>query len=602
MAKIRVKAPFIGLNLNTQAGDLSPAEAQVAQNVSLHSGTIRSRPGWTAMNVTFENPLGIYDYLKANESVSGGIEVFQIFKDGSHLYVFDGVTFTELGSSLALSTEELASFVTVNNRVYIADGVKFLVTDGSSVYDAQVDRPVGGGDPVAHGTGNLTGTYDYKFTWYSSTWGQETPSSDPTAEVVCVSSHVDIGFISPIPHDRADGRFDLKKIYRRKVSANETTWSYVASIAHNAETYTDDISDSNVDILTTAPLSYASENPLVRYLAWQDDVLFAAGEDAYPTRLYYSRVGQPFAIDDYLEIGSAHDTDKITGLIAFQGLMYVFKARSIWALSGNSADTFSCKKIVPGIGCVSHHSIVAVGDLVYFLSDDGFYAFDGSQSVRLGGALDPVGPALSARRRSRDRFVIGAWDQSCGCVVWAYSPDGGTSNTRCLVYFIDNSKRVGQASWAQWSFTYSVQCLSIITNAISGARRLCIGFGNYGPNATIGLLDATDDNGVAIFPQWLTVPITMGEPTMLKTCSILEVFGSRAATESVIKISYNIQPLSSVWIELGLWHQDSDDTFVRNLARTSRRIAFGFDGQSASNAMSIEGFSLEAELSGGDVS
>lgn len=100
-------------------------------------------------------------------------------------------------------------------------------------------------------------------------------------------------------------------------------------------------------------------------------------------------------------------------------------------------------------GCASTSSVVAVGDRVYFLSDDGFFFSDGgaAQPISRGRVwnwfLDNVGQAYFEK-------VIGAVDWSNRCVIWSIPDQDGAS--RGLLYF----------NWEtdNWSFVQQpVDCL-----------------------------------------------------------------------------------------------------------------------------------------------
>lgn len=65
----------------------------------------------------------------------------------------------------------------------------------------------------------------------------------------------------------------------------------------------------------------------------------------------------------------------ITGLTTFQGMLVVFMNNAIAFYSGSdpaTPSTFSVKKVIRGIGCVSHDTIQGIGNDVIFLSQFGF--------------------------------------------------------------------------------------------------------------------------------------------------------------------------------------------------------------------------------------
>lgn len=96
------------------------------------------------------------------------------------------------------------------------------------------------------------------------------------------------------------------------------------------------------------------------------------------------------------------------------------------------AAPFSKELVDRQRGCASTSSVVAVGDRVYFLSDDGFFFSDGgpAQSISRGRIwtwfLENVGQAYFEN-------VKGSVDWSNRCVIWSIPGEDGTSLG--LLYF-----------------------------------------------------------------------------------------------------------------------------------------------------------------------
>jgi hypothetical protein len=515
MTTIAGKAPFVGVRKDVDLGDLKPTEAADALNCYLQAGTIRKRPGWIEKaNLTSSGGItGIYDYLKQNGASPQGIQEIALVAAGTDLYSMEAWTigtpiYTSLGGT------ELVDFCTVNNRVYFCDATVFQVTDGTSIYTAAIAVPTHvdwatSGAAASSSTGELNGDYTYKVTYYSSTWGQESNASVESNIVSPASDTVDL----TLPGASGDGRVDKLRIYRCKISTYESEWSFVAEVAHDLASYTDTFADAQRDALVVAPLSYTDALPALRYLEYQSDILFGAGADSYPTRLYYSRAGYPWTFDNYLEIGSAHDTDRITGLAAFHGVLVCFKERSIWTVTGTSIDTFSVTKVKPGIGCRSHFSIVDIGNYLLFLSEDGFYTFDGSDAQRISGLdkADPIRPDMVPRNYARDRFVTGVYDPALGVVLWSYSSSSATANDSIYCLNLENMRRVQYPSWTRWDLG-EVSCFGALTDSTTKERKLTYGFGD----GTVGQVYGTSDDGAAIDFSWKTGILDAGAPFRVK--------------------------------------------------------------------------------------
>lgn len=590
--RIDIRAPFRGLNLNSADGSFSKDQGEVATNVNFTDGTIRTRPGVVSRSEpdpgALESILGIFDFIEADALEEFGLNHQVIVKTGSKIYALTGWSATEIGSSLGLSPTELASFAMVNNRVYFCDGTVFKVTDGSSVYDAPITRPGSGTALAAGAAGVLDGTYDYKVTWYSSTWGQESPASDATATLTVRFKKIEL---SSIPGTRPDVRVDKKRIYRRKVSAFEADWTYVGEIDHATTTFSDNVQDVDRDLLKASPLSYSDTLPKFRYLCWNMDVLFAGGSDTYPTRVYFTRPGMPWGMDQYIEVGSGHDTDRVTGLASFRGLLVIFKERSIWVLAGNSKSTFSLEKVVPGKGCRSHHSIVATDDALCFLGEDGFYAWNGSACTRIGAAVDPIGPEIRSRNVARDRYCTGVYDPTLGAIIWAYSPGGATANSKALVFFTENAKRFQTESWAIWELG-NVSFIARVTDDDTKALVTAIG----SATGKVFELTGSTDDGSPITTTWRSMEIDADAPELEKAWGEITVDMTKTLSTATIELRYLLDDSTS---HTALVSFDPSTRAIgrSRIGRTSRKIRLEVYS-SSDEAIEVNGFTLVARGAG----
>lgn len=112
-------------------------------------------------------------------------------------------------------------------------------------------------------------------------------------------------------------------------------------------------------------------------IVWQNQ-LFWAGVASAQTRLYYSAIGDPasYPSSNFIDVSSTFDGDPITGLQVLYGNLLIFKRNAIYILSLNADGTFTLSKNNSSVGCVSPYSVVAVDNLIYFVSDKGLYAMN----------------------------------------------------------------------------------------------------------------------------------------------------------------------------------------------------------------------------------
>jgi len=68
------------------------------------------------------------------------------------------------------------------------------------------------------------------------------------------------------------------------------------------------------------------------------------------------------------------DGDIITGMAAFGDYFVIFKTKKIFVIEGDFEALYT---IDLGIGCIDSHSVIEFRDKVFFLSEEGYMAFDG---------------------------------------------------------------------------------------------------------------------------------------------------------------------------------------------------------------------------------
>ena len=103
--------------------------------------------------------------------------------------------------------------------------------------------------PATSIAGVLSGTYDYRWTHYGSSSELESAVSAASASVSPSSQKVVLSGLS----DSSDVGTDKFRIYRRKTSAGEVDWRFLAEVNEGETSYTDNIADSVVEAAALAP-------------------------------------------------------------------------------------------------------------------------------------------------------------------------------------------------------------------------------------------------------------------------------------------------------------------------------------------------------------
>lgn len=95
--------------------------------------------------------------------------------------------------------------------------------------------------------------------------------------------------------------------------------------------------------------------------------------------------------------------ENITSVVAGTGKVVVFMPHSTHELYGTGPLNYRLQLISDAVGCVSHHSAVVVGGIMFFLSHDGLYRYGGGAAPKKDFSL-PVQYII-------DRVNSSAWDK-----------------------------------------------------------------------------------------------------------------------------------------------------------------------------------------------
>ncbi len=124
-------------------------------------------------------------------------------------------------------------------------------------------------------------------------------------------------------------------------------------------------------------------------------------------------------------------------------MLVIFKARSIYLLTGHDADTFALQKVTDSMGAVSHASIVQVGNDLLFLSTGGISSLT-TATLQGNLATGEVSQKLAAQMNRlnesalKNAFAVHLPSRN---EVWWFVPEGSAlENKRVLVYHLDDRK------------------------------------------------------------------------------------------------------------------------------------------------------------------
>lgn len=307
---------------------------------------------------------------------------------------------------------------------------------------------------------------------------------------------------------------------------------------------------SNLSNTTWSTLSsgtpMSGSNNIGRYAVFYSGMLFVAGTNAYPNRVYVSgdTDGSLDTPEDFsggwaYDIGTNDGSGEITGLIVLNNSVVVLKQRAIYALIGETGDTLSIDAKVEGIGCVAPKSIATDGDFVFFQSANRhIYAFDGAKAWNISEVI--TGTIESLESTETDQSV-GAYDSNRDYYIIACVDDGDTTTSIGLVFDINRSVvQTFDYNARVWMKFDNITANNFIEYTSSNGDVVDLIFGDSGGTGkTFTMFSGTNDDDVAINAYYTTKNFSFGERQREKRSKYLFIDAFQSGAWN-LDISYSV--------------------------------------------------------------
>lgn len=140
----------------------------------------------------------------------------------------------------------------------------------------------------------------------------------------------------------------------------------------------------------------------------------------------------------------------------------IFQQRSIWVMTYTGAPTiFRFDEVEPDRGCNAGRSVCQVGGNIFYWGTDGFYMFNGAESVPIGS--EKIDRFIAADLdTSQLEFFVGAADHRNGLVFWIY-PSLASGKRRIVVFSWKINKWTPIDQEAEYIFSYLSQGYNLDT-------------------------------------------------------------------------------------------------------------------------------------------
>ena len=386
---------------------------------------------------------------------------------------------------------------------------------------------------------DLTGDYDYVITLLDDD-GNESGSSLHTSITGLTEDGVEVR-INLDPLTSEQGVFTKIRIYRKNITDGETEYFLVEEVkampddvpASNSFTYLDETLDEDVSTIIIAPDRGTGPPPTVNFIEFVPETgsIFYAAPEGEPTKVWFSDVNQAERVgaNSFFFVGN-DDSDWITGMKVLGGQLVVLKERSTYVVLGAGLN-LSVEQRSGQIGCVSHESIISVGDFLFYAGDEGIYGFDGRTAYNISVDIDEIFNDMPDERKP---YIKGSYDSENGYLLFAMSRVSTTDNDTILCFnyrdWFKDTERMER--WTVWTIPGSD-----LTEGVMGTGRNPRVY-IADTNSDILKVEGTDDAGAAI-----PFNVTFGERNMMRPGMEQHIndlsFLIRTTQTESLKLGYN---------------------------------------------------------------
>jgi len=402
--------PFIGgWNLRDTPTKVGASQLIDGMNVMLsRDGRLVPAPGLVVFNKSGgsnEPGYGLYRAYKSDGTAKllrATDTAIQVMDDADN-NKFKALTLT----GITLGTAQRWRFATYNDIVYMVNGanaaMKWNFYNNTAVMPVGIEEPSSALTLLEYIEGEVdemeAGNYYYVFKFYNSTYATESPCS-PVSATITIGAELTkmAGVRLTIPAiSGINAQINYVKIYRtQKDGSADGPFYYLDEVAYSGSAITYEDATADADLGPECDTDCDAPPDGAKYIISSDNMIFLAGFESYPNRIYYSRIGYPEYFTEpttgairYLNVGRA-EGDKITGLISRYGKIYIFKESSIWVLDNpTSPEDVNLKVITAAFGCIAPDSLVTDEKYIYFLAHEGLCMLDAEEGVhKVSGLID----------------------------------------------------------------------------------------------------------------------------------------------------------------------------------------------------------------------
>lgn len=311
---------------------------------------------------------------------------FYLVHAGTTLYTVNvetgAVASVSLPAGVTLDSSKRARFAILDRQIVGANAFsRNIVVDVTDITTRllSIAGPTTGANLAEGASGNLSGTYRYKFTFAILDGDDvvtESPFSTVSSPLTVASKQIDLSSIDT----SGTAGVNARRIYR--TTNGGTDYFLLATISDNSTTtYSDNTSDYDLALLPSAddlgnPPGVDSADYLRLLVAWKDRLWGSPNSD--PDVVYFTENRKIYAWASFNQITVkpvGQDLYGVTAFMARRDDLLIGRRRALWMLRGTSPADFTMIQVAEGIGPVGQDCAIVVRDVAYFLAEDGLYEY-----------------------------------------------------------------------------------------------------------------------------------------------------------------------------------------------------------------------------------
>jgi hypothetical protein len=393
------------------------------------SAVLAKRPGDRLINPTAmaagASVDGLFEFRRAGQPR----ELLGVC-DGK-LFVYDDVdTFTQVGATSPFTAGTPTRALFHRDSAYLFDGTVNRRYDGTALSTLGQVAPtsVTNMTAVAPSGAGVTGDYEARYSWYSTTKVHE--SSLTTDNTAVLTATADARRHTK-PGGAPDAAYDQWRIYVRRRDTNETKFTRVATVPVGTATYTEEVID---DVRRDLAAGDQEDDPPPGAFALLEEFAgYFIGALSGSSEFYVSKAGEPESWHPRNKFAVRKgDGEALSGFKRFGEDVFIQKPHATWRLVGDRVP-FAIRRVHSSYGGVGAKSGMEIdGRFFDWDRERGPYVTDGVSWMPLVDGR--VRGLVATANRNVLHTVECLHIEGQGLVGWAFARQGSTRKRTLLWY------------------------------------------------------------------------------------------------------------------------------------------------------------------------